>query len=173
MNNKIRVYAFKYFSYTAILLCLFVLQSTPDFLSFGGVKPILVIPACVCIAMVDGEFIGGIFGAVAGVLCDLGSLALFGFNSIVILICCICIGLLVIYLMRLNLVNAVLLTVSTLTIRGLLDYFVTYAMWGYENSSLIIFTGIIPCILLTAVFTPPIFFLIKKFKLYLDIKLDV
>lgn len=65
-NNKAKVYAVKYCSYVLILLALYVLQTTPGFLSVFGIKPNLVIPAVVCIAMVEGEFVGGLLGALGG-----------------------------------------------------------------------------------------------------------
>lgn len=78
-NNKAKVYAVKYCSYVLILLALYVLQTTPGFLSVFGIKPNLVIPAVVCIAMVEGEFVGGLLGALGGWLLDLGAFSVFGF----------------------------------------------------------------------------------------------
>ena len=78
-------------------------------MSVFGIKPNLVIPAVVCIAMVEGEFVGGLLGALGGMLLDLGAFSVFGFYSIQLLVICVAIGLLVIYLMKNNLLSAAIL----------------------------------------------------------------
>ena len=55
--------------YGAIFVFLYVLQCTPGFLEIMEVKPILLIPAAITLAMFEGEFIGGLYGAFAGLLC--------------------------------------------------------------------------------------------------------
>lgn len=87
-------------------MALLLFKPTPGFLSVFGIKPNLVIPAVVCIAMVEGEFVGGLLGALGGMLLDLGAFSVFGFYSIQLLVICVAIGLLVIYLMKNNLLSS-------------------------------------------------------------------
>ena len=77
---------FRYVVYTVIFFLFYVLQNTPSLFSVRGIKPILLIPAAVVFAMYEGEFIGGIFGALAGMLCDMGGFFLFGFDAILTLV---------------------------------------------------------------------------------------
>ena len=55
------------------------------------------------------EFVGGLLGALGGMLLDLGAFSVFGFYSIQLLVICGPIGLLVIYLMKNNLLSAAIL----------------------------------------------------------------
>ena len=55
MTNKKPIFAAKYFSYIIFIILLFVLQTTPGFLTVLEIKPNFVIPAAVCIAMRDVE----------------------------------------------------------------------------------------------------------------------
>ena len=85
MNRKKKaVIAAKYAAYAMILLVLYVLQTTPGLFVVYGAKPMLVVPAAIAIAMHEGELVGGLFGALAGLLCDMGSSMLFGFNGLFI-----------------------------------------------------------------------------------------
>lgn len=159
MNNKRWFRAAKYTAYALLTLLLFVLQTTPGFLTVFGVKPNFVIPAAVCIAMYEGEFIGGLYGALAGVLCDLGGYTLSGFNAAVLLACCVAAGLLVIYLLRPGVINFVLLLAGTLLLRGLLDFLLNYVMWGYSHVWMVFVYDILPGIIYTAAASPLVYYL--------------
>lgn len=60
----------KYVTYSLLMLVLYVLQSTPQLFSIAGIKPILVFPFAVAVAMFDKQLAGGLFGLFAGILCD-------------------------------------------------------------------------------------------------------
>ena len=47
--------ALKWVCYTLVLLLLFGLQSSPGLLSIGGVKPVLIIPAAISVALFENE----------------------------------------------------------------------------------------------------------------------
>ena len=55
----------KYLLYAGLVLLCYILQNTPGFLEIFGVKPFLVIPAVLAIAMFEGEFVGALYGALA------------------------------------------------------------------------------------------------------------
>lgn len=147
MNNRPKINAAKYTVYVLIMAALYVLQSTPGLLAVSGIKPNLVIPAAVAIAVCEGEFIGGVFGTLAGILCDYGAPSLFGFNAMILLVCCVAVGLLTIYLLRPTVVNFMILLAASLLIRGLLDYLLNFYMWGYENVQLLLTGQVLPGIL--------------------------
>ncbi len=58
----------RYFAYAILLLLCFLLQVTPGVLELWGVKPILVVPAAVCIAMEEPVLPASVFGMAAGLL---------------------------------------------------------------------------------------------------------
>lgn len=162
MNNRPKINAAKYTVYVLIMLALYVLQSTPGLLAVFGTKPNLVIPAAVAIAVCEGEFVGGVFGALAGILCDYGATSLFGFNAAILLMCCVAAGLLTIYLLRPTVVNFMLLLAGTLLIRGLLDYLLNFYMWGYENVGLILTGQVLPGILYSLLLAPPAYLAVSR-----------
>lgn len=168
MNRKQWILAANQFSYVLVMILLYVLQTTPGFLAVYGVKPNFVVAAAVCIAMYEGEFAGGIYGLLAGILCDLSSMGLFGFHSVILLIAGVCTGLLVIYMLRPGIINYILLLFGTLMTQGLLDYLLNYLMWGYENVWMVLVYKILPTILYSAAVSPLIYYLLvwmrRKFQ---------
>lgn len=173
MNNKSKILIIKYALYVLVMILLYVLQTTPRFLTILDVKPNFVIPAAVCIAMLEGEFIGGLYGALAGILCDLGGRMLFGFNAIIIMASCVCVGLLFIYLLRPGVINFVLLVTGTMLLRGLLEYLLGFVMWNFENVWMVLAYMILPAVLYTSAVSPLIYYLFRwmngKFEEYLQV----
>ena len=60
----------KFSVYALIVFSAYIIQTTPGLFDFYGIKPILVLPACICIAVFEGEFAGGLFGFFFGLFCD-------------------------------------------------------------------------------------------------------
>ena len=168
MNDKKGVRAAKYAAYALVMTLLYVLQTTPAFLEIFGVKPNLVIPAAVCVAMLEGEFAGGFYGVLAGVFCDVSGPAIFGFNAVLLLVACVAVGLAFLYLLRPCMINFVLLTFGALLARGLTDYLLNYYMWGYDNVWMVLTYQILPGILYSAAVSPLVYYLYtwmgKKFQ---------
>lgn len=171
MTKKTHIRVLKYALMVLLLWVLYILQTTPRFLSVVGVKPILVIPAAVCIAMFEGELTGGIMGAIAGLLCDLASYTIFGFNGVIVMVCCVGAGLLTVYLMQLRLTNALALGGATLLLRGLLEHFFYYQIWGIENASRVLLMSTLPTVVYSTIAVVPMYFLVRKMKRYFDSKL--
>lgn len=159
MNNKAKIQVARYAVYAAVMVVLYVMQTTPEFLLFFGVKPNLVIPAAVMIAVLEGEFTGGLYGALAGVLCDLSALTLFGFNGMIVLVACVLIGLAFIYLLRATILNFIWVLSGVLLVRAMLDFLFNYVMWGYEGISILLIQRILPGIVYSVAVAPLIYYL--------------
>ena len=172
MTNKKPIFAAKYFSYIIFIILLFVLQTTPGFLTVLEIKPNFVIPAAVCIAMREGEFLGGLYGAFVGILCDLGGFNLFGLNAILLLIAGVACGLLTIYLLQPGLFNFLLLLAAVLLARGLLDYLLNFLMWGYENVWMVLAYRILPGIAYSLVMAPLVYLLYERLYRFFQQKLE-
>lgn len=158
-NNKKLIHAAKYCTYTAVMILLYVLQTTPGFLSIFSIKPNFVISAAICIAMSEGEYIGGLYGAFAGILCDLGAPTLFGFNAMIVMVACVMTGLMVIYLLRPGVINFVLLASGAMLARGLIDYLLNYAMWSYAHVWMVLVYDILPAVIYSAAVSPIVYYL--------------
>jgi len=148
--------------YALFLLLLYVLQTTPGFLTFWGAKPLLVLPLVVSIAMLEGELVGGLFGLAAGILCDTSAITIFGINSLIYMSACVGIGLLVIYYMQPSRMNSLIFTAIVLIFRQLFEYFFYYVMWDYEDISIILLRHMLPVVLLTLLTTPLMFWIVQK-----------
>ena len=157
MNRKIKSYILQYTLYSLIFLFLYLLQTAPGALVVSGYKPLLLLPAAVCVAMHDRELVGGIFGTVGGMLCDMSAMTYFGFNAILFLILGTAVGLLVEYLMQGTLLNALLFTLAALTLVMLCAYFFQYGLWNYEGSQIILWKKMLPTILYSTLWALPFY----------------
>ncbi len=162
MTRKTGVYVWKYTVYVLFILICYILQETPVLFSIFGVKPLLVVPAAVCIAVLEGEFAGGLLGAFAGILCDMGGITIFGLNGILMLVMCAACGLIIIFLLRQNMLSAVLLCTAVIFLRGSLEYLVCLAMWGFANVGEYYLRHTLPCIVYSAAVSPLLFLAVKK-----------
>lgn len=172
MNKRGRILIQKTIVYILILIGLYIIQTDPHLLYIEDIKPILVLPYAVCVAMMDGELWGGLFGLGAGILCDTSTQILFGFNSLIYMILCVAIGLLVIYFMQPSLANSLLFVSITLSVRLLSEYFFYYVMWDRENSHLILTDKMLPLLLYTFAITPIIYWFTKKLHMHYQKKLE-
>ena len=162
VKDRARMLAFnKYFIYALLLFVLYVLQTTPRLFEIFGVKPMLVVPAAIAVAMHEGEFAGGIYAAIAGLLCDMGGFGLFGFNGIIFLVSGVMAGLLIIYLMQCNMANCVLFVFIAMLVRGSIYYAFAYGIWGHEYAWRIYVFQILPTIVYTAISAIPIYYIFR------------
>lgn len=172
-NNRGRILLLKHCSYILMFLLLFVLQSTPRFLTIHGVRPILLLPACVVLAMFEGGFVGGLYGAFAGILCDLGSFSFYGLYSVLLLVCATICGLLAVLLMQRTLRVALLLTLGVSSLCILMRFVFEFGLWNYENTALVFFGQSLPTLIFTVLFTPAFFFLQTGLTRFFDSKINV
>ena len=90
----------KQLCYALLLFAAYVLQTTPGFLTFFGVKPVLLVPTAICIAVLEGVFPGALWGAAAGLLWDIASGRTGGFFAIQLMVLCFCCAALVALYLR-------------------------------------------------------------------------
>ena len=151
----------KYFLYFLFIFLLFVLQSVPGLLDYCSVSPILVLPACICIAVYEGELPGGIMGFFAGILCDSASETVFGFNAFFYLVLCVTASLVVIYLLRKSTLNIMLISLAAILVRSFMEYFFKFQIYGYESAPVVFFQSFGPQIAYSAIFVLPFCLIIR------------
>lgn len=155
MTKYFRRKVFKFLVYTLIVFAAYIIQTTPGLIEFCGVRPILVLTACICIAVFEGEFAGGLFGFCFGLFCDSTSETIFGFNALIFLLLCTAAGLATIYVFRRSTMNVMLLCLAALFMRSSLEFFFTFVLYGYENLEAYFYTQIAPQIVFSAIFAFP------------------
>lgn len=151
----------KFSTYALIIYVLYILQSTPGFLEICGTAPILVLPACICLAVYEGEFAAGIFGFFAGVLCDCAAETVFGFNALFCMLLCVGAGLVFIYVLRRSVLNVMLISLFAIFTRSLLEFFFTFVIYDYQGLTQFFYTVIAPQAVWTAVFSLPLCLLFR------------
>lgn len=157
----------KWVLYSLLLLLLHALQATPSLLSIGGIKPVLIIPMAIAVALFENEAGSGAFGLAAGLLWDFSSGRLFGFYGMALMICCVCVSLLSMYFLKVNLSNAILLSAGTGFLLCLWDFIFYYLIWGY-GSSAISFGKLMLILIYTVALSGPIYLLARIIALRLN-----
>jgi len=173
MNKKMR-YSVMYYTLCVLLFFfIYILQSTPGFLEFWGYKPLLLAACTVSMAMLEQEYTGALFGAFAGMLCDLNANSYFGFNAVMFMLCGVTVGLLCEYLTQRNLRNCVLFTAIFLVIVCVVNYFFQFGIYNYPDAGFYWLKRTLGTTLPTVVFTPLIFWLFgaihQKFEKYKEL----
>lgn len=156
LNRTIR-----YLAYTLELLVLFMLQQTPGLLpTISGVRPVLVLPAAVVMAMFEEEVPAMAFGIVVGLFCDFGLSGALGFHALVLGVLCFFVSLLVQAYMRVNMVTAVLTGLWTMAVtlggQWLYTYYFHYSLPGYALTH-----HYVPKFFYTMLFVPLLYLLNK------------
>ena len=162
MKNTKYIEIFKHVSYCLVFILLYVIQNIPGLFVIGGVRPALVLPAAIALAMHEGEFYGGIYGAVAGLFCDMDGFLAFGFNGFITCVYCIAVGLTIIYLLRCNLFSCVLFVFIFSLIQGSLEFLFLYGMWGYADVWKIYANHTLPTVLYTTAVSPLLFYPMRR-----------
>lgn len=161
MTALLRRKIIKFSVYAIIIYALYILQSTPGFLEIGGTAPILVLPACVCLAVYEGEFAAGIFGFFAGLLCDCAAETVFGFNALFCMALCVGAGLIFIYVLRRSVLNVMLISLFAIFARSVLEFFFTFVIYDYAGLAQFFYTVIAPQAAWTTVFSLPLCLLFR------------
>ncbi len=160
-QKTLRLFILKNIIYTILVLICYILQETPRLLVIGNVRPVLVISVIAAIAMVEGEFAGGLFGLLGGVLCDTAAFHIFGVAPIFFLILgCSC-GLLVIYLIQPNVKTAFLLCGGFALVYGVIAHYLIYGLWGYAGANRLLIVKTLPSAVYTALFGMAAFLLVR------------
>lgn len=171
-NNRKLMLTLKYSVLALLFLLLYMVQTTPGLLRILGVKPILLIPAAVATAMYEEEFIGGIFGLFAGMLCDLGAFSLYGFYSILLLAAGAATGLIVVHWLHRSYRGALLITFVAAAVCGLLRFYFDYGLWHYEGISTLFLEQTLPTIIYTAITAPLFFWLLDVIERFFEDKMN-
>jgi len=141
-----------------------IMQNTAHLLpTIFGIRTFFLVPVVVCIAMFEKDITAALFGTFAGLLWDTTSAVGDGFNTIFLMLVGSICGILINYLMRNNMVTAVILTSGSLVLYSLCYWLFFVVGKGVAGGGLLIFTFYLPCCAYTLIFTPLIYMLIRAF----------
>ncbi len=148
--------------YALIAFVLYILQVTPNVFVFWGVKPDFLLPCAVGVALLEGDFRGGLFAVVCGLLYDMAFTRLFGFNGLLFLTVCVCIGLLSLYYFRPNLINFLLFSVTAMLLVYSVNFVFKYLIWGYSGAGMYYVRSVLLCAAWSLLFSPAIYFALRS-----------
>lgn len=161
--NKNRYYFNKWVAYGAILIFMYVINTTiVEWIKIFSIKPNLVVALVVCIAVFENYLTGGVFGLFAGYFCDVLSSKVIGPGMIVLMLCAFVIGYLCSTVLQKSLINAMWLTTLTSIIYSSVIYLGFYARFNLNEIYIAVFKIAIPEAAYTTVFALLFYFLAKR-----------
>lgn len=160
-REKLRPYL-KWAIYYSLLLVFYVLQTTPHLFEIFSIKPVFIVPLAICVCMFEDVMPSAVFCIISGLLWDISSDKLLGFNAIILLTFGVLISLLCIYYLHTKLFNSLGFCAVVMAVQGGINYLFYFAIWDYSNSYLILLSNILPTIAYTLAVSIPIFYLIRK-----------
>ncbi len=151
----------KWAIYAAMILGLYVIQTTPGLLAICGIKPMLLIPLCVSVACFEKPMASGIFGLCCGLFTDAASDYLLGFNALIFMLCCVTISLIHTNFLKSKLPDTLISGIFLLVIQRGLDYFFYYNIWGLDPNGYLFLRQFLPGAVYSLLLLLPFHYLIK------------
>lgn len=152
----------KWMLYSLLLLLCYILQTIPGLFEIFGIKPVLVAGAAFCVSMYESPMASAVYSMLAGLLWDISSDKLFGFNGFIFLTFGLFISLLCIYYLHTKLLNSLMFCGAAMLSQGLLDYLFYYSVWGYENVSIMLIYHILPTIAYSLLLVPVFYYIVRR-----------
>lgn len=156
-NNKPKY--IRWAIYCGLLAASVLLQnSVGGLLDILGAKVLISIPLCIVVAMFEREVPAAIFGAFTGALWDVSS-GVDGFNTLALATLCAVSSLLISHLMRNNILTSLVLGAGSVVAYEIV--YIAVRFWGAGSPIRQIFSFYLPSLVLTVVFIPVCYGLVK------------
>ncbi len=162
MNVQTKIKTKRYLMYALIIFLAHILQNiVPIFPESASVRPILLISVAVCIAMFEGELVGAVAGAFAGILWDTVTVTADGYNALYLMIACAVCGVLLRIFMRNNIITYFIMNSSIMFI-----YLVSYVLFfitarGIDGGGQVFLRYYLPMGIYSFILTPLWYYLIR------------
>ncbi len=150
----------KYSIFVFAVFLLYILQSTPGFLSILGIKPVFILPFCMVLAMLDESWQTGIVYIVGGLVTDLSSGRIVGIYSILLLIACFMAIISVKFFFKPNMRNIYSYNFMAMVIMLSVDFFFSFMLGNYTGKLLFYIKNVLFLSAYSAVFSIPFYFFI-------------
>lgn len=157
-NTKSKASFTKWAVYSFLLLLMLVLQNT---LSLHIENICLVLPAVIVISLNDDSDVGLVLGGVFGMLWDVTSGRLFGYNALLMLLFTFAAQIVAANLIRVKWLTNLITVAAFAAVYQLITYIFFFLIWGNGGAWYTIFRAIFYCCL-SASITGTIFFIIFR-----------
>lgn len=168
IQNKTKLKRYTLYVVVLVLAHLFQnsIQIFPEVL---GVRPVIIIPLALCIAMYEGEFKGALVGLFAGALWDTVTVTADGYNAAFLMIMCAACGMLLRIFWRNNIITFAIINAATLVLYFFTRVLFFYVAQGVDGAEALIIRCYLPMALYSFLLTPLWFVLVgainKKYPL--------
>ena len=139
----------KWVCYALLMLLCTVLQTLPGLFRLGEAKPLWLLPLALAVAVEEGEFAGGIFGAVCGLMWDYTAGRTAGLLAFELLLLCFLLSAVMQLYFKTSAANVVLLETAAVLLVLSLDWLFFYYMPGYAGAALRYIAFVLPSAVLT------------------------
>ena len=129
----------KYSIFVLSIFILYIFQSTPGFLQFFGIKPVLMLPFCITLSMLDDTPQAGVVYLAGGLLTDLSCARVVGTYSIALLLVCVAGVIAVKFFFRPSYRNFYAFSFVAMVVMLSVDFMFNYIMGGAYTSRLIFY----------------------------------
>lgn len=154
----------RYLAYILEILVFYVIEQIPRGIpSINNVKPILLIPIAVMIALFEGEKIGTVFALIVGILLDCESTGEIGFYSITLACAGFLIGALAQKMIKFNFLISIFISLAAILGIYLLHFLFVYLFVTKQDILYILLNHYLVGVLYTFIFSPFIYFFNKAF----------
>ena len=160
----------KWVCYALLMLLCTVLQTLPGLFRLGEAKPLWLLPLALAVAVEEGEFAGGIFGAVCGLMWDWLAGRTVGMLALELLLLCFALSVLVQVYLQGSTWNFALISTGTALVVLSLDWLFFYYMPGYSWALSRWLTFVLPSAMMTLVPSLVLFSLVRH--IYSAFKID-
>ena len=148
----------KYSIFAVAVFLLYILQSTPGFLSVFGVKPVFMLPFCIILSMTDESWQAGIVYLIGGLLTDLSCGRVVGIFSILLLIVCFMAVVSVKFFFKPTLRNMYYYSFFSMVLMLSLDFFFSFMFGGYTGKLIYYIRHVLIVSAYSAAFSIPFYF---------------
>ena len=154
---------FKILKYAIVIIIINSLQvSLCPYLAIGNIKPNLVIPFVISVAVINGPVTGGIIGLSCGIFIDALSTGTVIINSLTYMYLAVICGMLNINYLRKNFGVVVMFTFIGIFVCEACVHFIHFAIWGASNFFIALINPILLISLYSILYTIPVYFITKK-----------
>lgn len=152
----------RFFAYTLEILSFSIVEQIPNLIpSVNNVKPIILLPIAIMIALFEGQKVGLVFGFIVGLFIDIGATGTIGFNTAAMT----CLGFLVgntaQKIIKFNLITSVAFVIAFTAAFYMLHFVFKFLLQGYSDVVYTFFNHYIIGMLYTVAISPFVYFFNK------------
>lgn len=171
MSSTLRYKIIRYIGYMVELLAFFVIQETPGFIpAILGIKPVLVVPAVISIAVFESEIPAMLFGLLGGLLMDFGFSGILGFHGMLLAVCCYIVSFIAANLLQSNFITTMLISLACVAVITVLQWLFFYVLYGYDSPVYALIYHYAPVFIYSMILMPVVYYFNRALALQIRSK---